>query len=353
MKPFRHSHQPWTIFQRHRVVAPDAQPRGFTLIELLVVIAIIAILIGLLLPAVQKVREAASRMQCSNNLKNFAMAFHSHAERHNGSLLHGGWNYTETRGSTKVRTPIPRDVSERPYWDNDRGNPTRFANLGWSFHILPYIEQDNVYLARGATLFSSRISPWVCPLAPRSATGFVVESNFNAVPCQEIDYAGNAGSLDVRRDLMHNGTVVRNGLGLIKLEDITDGTSNTILLGDKYKFEAFRAIAQPGNSQSGGFSGWNLNNSLSESQAEIPDAIRSSFDAGDLQRGFRQAIRSNTEDFRQFNGGRPFQGFGSSHPAGINVAVADGSVRFVQFGVEPSVFIRLTARNDGFPASFE
>src|SRR3954453_19836484 len=112
--------------------------RGFTLIELLVVIAIIAVLIGLLLPAVQKVREAAARAKCQNNLKQIGLAVH---------------NFHDSQGQFPTAGTGWGSVQQGISYDSPTGSPqgTTYQNASWMFQILPYIEQENLYRVNNLT----------------------------------------------------------------------------------------------------------------------------------------------------------------------------------------------------------
>jgi prepilin-type N-terminal cleavage/methylation domain-containing protein len=265
--------------------------RGFTLIELLVVIAIIAILIGLLLPAVQKVREAAARAQCSNNCKQISLGTVNCADTHQGIL--------------------PPSIGLYPSQQAAQGN----GNGGTFLHILPFIEQQNMYNGSlvadgrngglptysewGPTMSGSNtnIKTYICPSDPTQGT-----------------QVGKFASYGV------NGQVFRQtywGVGYYRFPaSISDGTSQTIFFTDKL------AQCNSGNYPNNFWPDWG--------------PIMSSSDEGDpTGPAFGPQIApSLSGGYGNCNGGLS----SSSHTAGLNVGMGDGSVRFVAQGISTTTW---------------
>jgi prepilin-type N-terminal cleavage/methylation domain-containing protein/prepilin-type processing-associated H-X9-DG protein len=297
---------------------------GFTLIELLVVIAIIAILIGLLVPAVQKVREAAARTQCANNLKQIGLALHNfHDSRGHfpsGILVPIGFGSGEVFPTSCPRCPPPPIQGKWGSW------------LTW---IQPYVEQDNLYNqlnlnwreygycqgpnSPGATV----IKTYICP------------SDY--VPMQTIvyngtyyfgvnSYFGNAGTKAWPVSAASlNGVLYYNSS--VRITDISDGTTNTLLAGERYS----RDPGAP-DTQLADWRGWAWTNYNSGGDH-----------LGDTSWPINSTVMQiGSVDARKCN-------FGSGHTNGANFVLCDGSVRFLTAtGLGGIVnFQRLSVPNDG------
>lgn len=271
---------------------------GFTLVELLVVIAIIGILIGMLLPAVQAVRESARRTQCSNNVRQIALAFHMHESAHQ-FFPSGGWDW--------FRPP------------NDGIGEEQHA--GWGYQILPYIEAQNVYDAEPLVSIASPNPIFFCPSRREAQTAVGEDNYFPRFRVDEVtralcDYAGS------NRD----GTGALMQIMPVTLAQISDGTSNTLLVGDKrLNIQSLGELQDDDNE--GYTAGWNEDTIR---RTDLPPAPDYSAGTGDGEKLF-----------------------GSSHPGTVTMSRADGSVHSVSYQIRSDVFGWLGDRADGEVASLD
>ena len=333
---------------------------AFTLVELLVVIAIIGILVGLLLPAVQAAREAARRMQCSNNLKQMGLAIHNHE-------------------STFKNIPASEITIPAAQYPTSPGNPygqrATFATL---FQILPHMEQANIYnlfdrkrsyidpinmppnYGTASTAAFARISTYICPSTPSDPPSDYgpyfasIGLNLGPMVVPRTDYIPIKGihgaSLGVCAGMPNANT--RNGLlgtsnsetkPSIKFAEVTDGLSNTILFGELAGRQKlyFRGQATPGTTLT-----------AVVAPNTVPGLTLNSF-YGD---------HNTAREIRSYSGANintPNQigcsainvynenGLYSFHTGGIQVAMGDGSVTFLSQSVSATVYAALITRDGG------
>ncbi len=317
---------------------PQFSPRSaFTLIELLVVIAIIAILIGLLLPAVQKVREAAARMTCSNNLKQIGLACHNY---HDANL----------------KLPVSQYGD---YSDPLAFGGYTYTSQSWSFlaFILPHLEQDNLYRLGNIPASSigtspglgQAVKPYLCPSDTMSSLKtFNQKSRYtsSSVVVGLTSYKGVLGSNFNYGDFANAAPAFANGgdgfwgaNGLLSLDrwkapvalvGVTDGTSNTFLVGEDIWTPEYANGTQPGN----GFS-WAHAVESTQTCAMPPNYLKHS-------NGVK--IDVNSTDQAEWGS---YKGFKSKHTGGVQFVYADGSVHFVRDSIPLSTYRALASYAGG------
>jgi prepilin-type N-terminal cleavage/methylation domain-containing protein len=290
--------------------------RAFTLIELLVVIAIIGVLVAMLIPAVQKAREAASRASCGNRLHQIAVAIHMHHDTF-GVFPSGGTPY----GNPRLWVGTTPAIYDKQRWS-------------WGYQILPYIEQTSQWSDPSDVVAAGTpLNLYFCPSRrrPVALTGGPWQSQ--AYPRAMTDYAGNAGSSSHGGDGGGrygdgiDGLVAQTGVATVSLTSIPDGSAYTLLVGEKRMNLAF------------------IN---TETQPDDNDGFVGGFQDDVVRWGAYPPAPDLYEPLDTFGTIIPrIWQFGSSHPGGFQGAFGDGSIRMIHYTINPTIFRYVCSKNDG------
>lgn len=291
--------------RRRRCLAFSA---AFTLVELLVVISIIGVLVALLLPAVQAAREASQRTQCTNNLKQIGLAFQNYHGA-NEQFPSGGWNWNFP----------PTYVDGKPV-------SGRQQKAGWGFQILPYVEAQNIWLAGAEVAIATPLSFFFCPSRrpPQTVThldNYIPMLTGGQLTHALCDYAVSNREMTgvVRRAFTTPLAGPSRFVDPIRLSQVTDGSSHTLLAADKRLNLAYLGEWQEDDNE-GYTAGWNEDTTRRTDRSPSPDYLG------------------------EGNGSRLF---GSSHPEIIDAVFVDGSVRTIAMRIDKRLFEKLGNISDG------
>jgi len=321
------------VLQSRTRSSVGAAPSGFTLVELLVVIAIIAVLIGLLLPAVQSAREAARRSSCQNNLKQIGL----------GVLMY-----------LDVTQSFPPSIEDNVPFYGGQGSAAAADNItgvGWLALCLPYMEQGNIYdqlgvatngfsdnwQALGATTARTVINTFICPSDSETQGVNTKRGSFG-----KSNYLANAGN-GAARDGAVNGITQNHGVmfinSKIRTSEITDGLSKTVLA-----LERSTRNESPQNRCGGSPCNWNGGLWVG-GRLENPAGWSPGLAVGDVESygGHNGVLMVNYATVTWASS----WGNSSTHPGGLMSVFCDGSVTFLPETIAAEPYRRLRRRNDG------
>lgn len=326
-----------------------AQKQGFTVVELLVVIAIVGILVGLLLPAVQQIRESARRITCANNLRQSALAILSyesgHAKFPPGHLInpkrHRLYHQIDEAPGGYVSVDPPGFPNGGPFWS-------------WMAHVAPFMEQSNFvgmadlhawpwwqYQANGKTVNGISVPTYICPSESRGAA---VWRGADGTEAAVTSYLGVSGRDSYQETGGQDGMIYVNSA--VTFGKVTDGSSNTLLIGERTASSnllyGWQWAGAGANSLGETDVVLGVHERIAVGRSSNPNAFEADF--------FRPGRIDDDNNLHRFH-------YWSSHLGGSSWALADGSVQFYTYevdrgnngssGFDWTVLEHLASRNDG------